>query len=102
MRQVRYAALPREVEKMKVRHFAVGMLVLGAMIAAPVSQALASGSESIPQIGRNVAQKQAVISYLQKRIAKHQAMTTEQIIADLAASAEQYRQIVATQNPAAA
>lgn len=72
-------------------------MMLAAMVAAPIAQA--AGGETIPQIGRSLQEKQKVVSYLQGRIAKHQKMTTAEIIADLTSTAEHNRQLIAAKNP---
>jgi hypothetical protein len=72
---------------MKFARLSVMVLSVIAIVLASVSPK-AHADESIMQIAQNKQEKQIIINFLRDRYTRHQRMTTEQIIADLNASAE--------------
>lgn len=82
---------------MKSAHLIALCLVATALSASlPALTAFADNSgESITQIAMNAQQKQTLVNYLQKRLARHQNMSLDQITQDLKNTADYNRALAA-------
>jgi hypothetical protein len=81
-------------------NFARISLVSLGLIAAAFGSSVSQADESIMQIAKNKQEKQIVINFLRDRLNKHMTMTSEQIIADLNASATRNHALLLKQQAA--